>query len=382
MKLVNVWLLAFIAVLTLDANADDSSQAVFDGPYVFYQDDTKQSLKASWVCNDQVSSQFIEFENEPLNIELCDLPATLYSSGFIPQIVEYNGDFNIVALSDMHGQYALSRKLLLNNKIIDHKNNWLLGKDHLVITGDVFDRGDKVTEILWLLYDLEQQAEKAGGKVHLLLGNHEVMILNGDERYLHPKYIKTKQLLKKNFAELFGKQSLLGAWLRTKNVLVKVNGYLFTHGGFHPELAEHQFTLADINQLFKANLVKSELAKPRNGWGRYLHKSNGPIWYRGYFKDEGATASEIDLLLAHFDVKKIVVGHTSQTQIKLKHQGKVVAIDSSLKKGKYGEVLFIDKMSEEHDELYRGTLDGNKVKIIEPRVTEDQNTELEGVLFE
>jgi hypothetical protein len=382
MKLVSVWVLAIIAVLTLSANADDSSEPVFDGPYVFYQDNKKQSLKASWVCNDKVNSQFIELEDKHLDIELCDLPATLYLSDFIPQIVEYNGDFNIVALSDMHGQYELSRKLLINNKVIDTNNRWLLGNDHLVITGDVFDRGEQVTEILWLLYDLEQQAESAGGKVHLLLGNHEVMILNGDERYLHPKYLKTKQLLKKNFAELFGKQSLLGAWLRTKNVLVKVNGYLFTHGGFHPELAEHQFTLNDINQLFKANLVKSELAKPRNGWGRYLHKSNGPIWYRGYFKDDGATASEIELLLAHFDVKKIVVGHTSQSQIKLQHKGKVVAIDSSLKKGKYGEVLFIDKISREKDVLYRGTLSGNKIKLHELDEEKHQNSELEGVLFE
>lgn len=382
MKSVSVWMLAFIAVLTLNVNADDTVQPVFDGPYVFYQDDTKQALKASWVCNDKVNSKSVKLDNTQISIESCNLPATLYSSGFIPQVVEYNGDFNIVALSDMHGQFDLSRELLINNKIIDDKHNWLLGNDHLVITGDVFDRGDKVTEILWLLYDLEQQAEKAGGKVHLLLGNHEVMILNGDERYLHPKYLKTKQLLKKDFAELFGKQSLLGAWLRTKNVLVKVNGYLFTHGGFHPHLAEHQFTLADINQLFKANLVKSELPSPRKGWGKYLHKSNGPIWYRGYFKDEGATALEIELLLSHFDVKKIVVGHTSQSQIKLKHKGKVVAIDSSLKKGKYGEVLFIDKISREKDVLYRGTLGGDKIKLHELGEEKHQNSELEGVLFE
>lgn len=382
MKTVNVWVLAFIAVLTLNINADDNVQPVFDGPYVFYQDETKQALKASWVCNDEVSSQSVRLEGSRVNVESCGLPATLYSKGFIPQIVEYNGDFNIVALSDMHGQFELSRKLLINNNVIDSQNRWLLGKDHLVITGDVFDRGNKVTEILWLLYDLEQQAEQAGGKVHLLLGNHEVMILNGDERYLHPKYLKTKQLLKKSFAELFGKQSLLGAWLRTKNVLVKVNGYLFTHGGFHPQLAEHQFTLADINQLFKANLVKSELSSPRKGWGKYLHKSNGPIWYRGYFKDEGATASEVELLLAHFEVKKIVVGHTSQSQIKLKHQGKVVAIDSSLKRGKYGEVLFIDRISEERDVLYRGTLDGNKIQLNELAEENPQNRELEGVLFE
>ena len=86
---------------------------------------------------------------------------------------------------------------------------------------------------------------------------------------------------------------------------------LFAHGGFHPSLAKEKRTLAEINQVFKENLVKGELMQPRAGWGEYLHKTNGPIWYRGYFKgsrkDEGASSAEIDFLLCHFDVEHLIV---------------------------------------------------------------------------
>ena len=33
--------------------------------------------------------------------------------------------------------------------IVDDGGNWAFGQGHLVVVGDVFDRGDEVTEILW-----------------------------------------------------------------------------------------------------------------------------------------------------------------------------------------------------------------------------------------
>ncbi len=334
---------------------------VSDGPYVFVE---PQGLSAHWLCNGNVEIEQLDEKNFPLTLSYCDLSASVFATQVPEQsTLVYKGDFPVAALSDFHGQYDLMFTLLTNNDIIDNKGNWTFGNGHFVITGDVFDRGDKVTEILWFLYQLEQQADAAGGKLHLLLGNHEVMVLNGDLRYLHPKYLVSADKLAIEYQQLYAKNSILGNWLRSKPVLVKINNMLFTHGGFHPDLAKDKRTIFDINQVFKANLVKAEMAKPREGFGKYLHKSNGPIWYRGYFEekiadkgaDYGASAAEIDLLLAHFSVDHIVVGHTSQERIEARHQGKVIAIDSSIKYGKYGEILFIDG-----DEKWRGTLSGGK----------------------
>ena len=86
-----------------------------------------------------------------------------------------------------------------------------------------------------------------------------------------------------------------------------------------------------------------------------MHKRNGVIWYRGYFKDDGATLDEIELLLKHFDVNKIIVGHTTQDVIETRHKGKVIVIDAAMKNGEYGELLLIEK-----DKYTRLTLERKK----------------------
>jgi len=335
---------------------------VNDGPYVFVNG--QKQLESYWLCQGKVVSQTLSVSAFPKVMSACNMPASVHAFNSIEnKVLEFSGEYPVAALSDFHGKYDLMIELLTNNKIIDQDKKWAFGKGHFVITGDIFDRGDKVTEILWFLYNLEQQAKKAGGEIHLTLGNHEVMVLNGDLRYLNPKYIETAKKLNKPFEKLFTQDSIIGSWLRSKPVLVKVNDMLFAHGGFHPSLAVEERSIVEINTVFKDSLVKSELDKPREGWAKYLHKTNGPIWYRGYFaeersKDDGATSTEIDLLLKHFDVKHLIVGHTSQKQIETRYQGRVIAIDSSIKRGSYGEILFI-----ENGKKWRGSLSGKVLPL-------------------
>ncbi len=359
-KNLSILLFAFCILVGsnyLFSHQEKPALIITDGPYISLN--IEDELEFSWLCESKVERMKITKKELPFDFEQCQLDTSIEQYKFISDALVYQGDFNVVAASDFHGQYDLMKTLLTNNNIIDPKGDWAFGNGHFVITGDVFDRGDKVTEILWFLYELEKQAELAGGKLHLLLGNHEVMVLNGDLRYLHPKYVETSRLFEQPFEELYGKNTVLGAWLRSKSVLVKVNDMLFAHGGFHPALAKEKRTLNDINQVFKNNLVKTELAQPREGWGKYLHKKHGPIWYRGYFKeDNGASEEEIDLLLTHFDISHLVVGHTSQKQVETRHQGKVIAIDSSIKKGEYGELLLIDG-----NKKWRGTLTGEKIAL-------------------
>ncbi|OKY27712.1 metallophosphoesterase [Thalassotalea sp. PP2-459] len=338
------------------AKGDEQSMVVSDGPYIKKQ---KGELSVECVINSQAKRyQGLSFIAR-MQIDHCGYPVTLSNIDFIEKTtLIFNTKQRVVATSDFHGQYAIMKRLLQSNGVIDRDGNWALGKGHFVITGDIFDRGAKVTEILWFVYQLEQQAKAAGGYVHLLLGNHEVMVLNGNLRYLHPKYIDVARILETPFELLFDKGSVLGDWLRSKPVLVKINNMLFAHGGFHPELVEQKLTLAMINKSFKENLVEREITGPRDDLGQFMHKSKGPIWYRGLLKDNGATSAEIDLLLKHFDVEHLVVGHTSQKEVLTKHQGRVIAIDSSIKRGQYGEVLIVDG-----DKKWRGTLDGKQLPL-------------------
>src|ERR1041384_7290393 len=72
----------------------------------------------------------------------------------------------IFVVADTHGEFEILAQMLTSQKVVDSRLRWSFGRGHLVVLGDVFDRGPNHLEILWLLYGLEAQAEKAGGGVH------------------------------------------------------------------------------------------------------------------------------------------------------------------------------------------------------------------------
>ena len=135
-------------------------------------------------------------------------------------------------MADTHGEYEILVAMLQKHGVVDQQLGWNFGRGDLVVLGDVFDRGPNHTEILWLLYQLEAEARRAGGGVHLVLGNHETMVLLGDLRYLNPKYVQTTALLGVgSYSELFDATSVLGQWLRTLPTVLKINDLLFLHAG-------------------------------------------------------------------------------------------------------------------------------------------------------
>ena len=92
----------------------------------------------------------------------------------------------IVAMGDLHGDiYAFKRALRLG-ELIDENDDWIGGSTVLVQVGDQTDRGDFELEIFDLIERLTAQAEKVGGKVLALLGNHEIMNAELDFRYVTP----------------------------------------------------------------------------------------------------------------------------------------------------------------------------------------------------
>jgi hypothetical protein len=91
----------------------------------------------------------------------------------------------LLVLSDIEGGFERFRTLMLRHRVLGSQFRWIFGPNHLVIVGDHVDRGRNVLEFLWLLYKIEADAERAGGRVHVLLGNHEIMNIQGDLRYVH-----------------------------------------------------------------------------------------------------------------------------------------------------------------------------------------------------
>ncbi len=339
-----------------------SEEPLNDGPYVF---EKGKKLLVRWVEDSVANKRMISSKNYSKfksKDEKYFNPKYLFS-GYTnkdTKTFDFQGVKKIAALSDVHGQYDLFIKILRNNGIIDAQNQWAYGDGHFVIVGDIFDRGDKVQECLWFVYQLEQQAAAAGGKVHYLLGNHEVMVLTGDLRYIHDKYRQTEQLFQMPYWQIFGPESELGKWLRTKPVTLRINDVQFVHGGLAPSLAASKFSVEAINRIFTDQIIDAvpEDSIYNDPKIKLLDGSQGPIWYRGYFKDANFTESQLDMVLNYYEVKRVVVGHTSQEEVKSLFNDKVIVVDSSIKLGESGEILFLEK-----DQLSVGDMMGKKRKL-------------------
>src|SRR5690606_6564243 len=134
-----------------------------------------------------------------------------------------------------------------------------------------------------LIYKLEAEARRAGGGVHLAIGNHEAMVLTGDERYLNPKYPRVAELLGvERHVMLWNERTLLGQWLRSKAAVFRLGNYLCLHGGVSRELIDRGLTLTQVNQTLRAALTESPA--PLDEAARFVLGESGPLWYRGYFE--------------------------------------------------------------------------------------------------
>ena len=312
-----------------------------DGPYVFI---SNNKLIEKKILNGKVTSKVLE--------------PTLYDTIFTSQKSIYKNVENIAALSDIHGQYDLAIEILKNNGIINSNLDWNFGKGHLVIVGDVFDRGPKINEMLWLLYKLEIQAKEKGGRLHFLLGNHEYMVLHKDLRYVHDRYKIATKLLGLEYDELYSNQTIIGRWLRSKSTIIKINNSIFVHGGVSEEfIAENGIDLSNTNQIMRSSIERSKQEMKSTDFYKTYYGKKSLIWYRGYFYDNLVDA-DITKILTRVNSGHIIVGHCSNEEVVQLYDHKIFGVDYSIKKGTYGELLFI-----KNKQFYRGTLDGKQIKF-------------------
>jgi hypothetical protein len=189
----------------------------------------------------------------------------------------------VLAFADVHGAYDELVPLLRAAGILDASDRWAAGTAHVVSTGDLLDRGGDSRKVMDLLMRLQGEALSAGGRLHVVLGNHEAMNLLGDLRYVvaaeyasyapdEPQDVRDRERERwvargKTAAEFdqrfppgyFGHRALLaprgryGAWLSSLPVAITVNDTLFMHGG--PSTALAGLSLAEVNLRYRTALV-------------------------------------------------------------------------------------------------------------------------------
>jgi len=311
-----------------------SQETLNDGPHVYWLGEGHAIV--FHLCEDELVRREVWAEDTLAFQGLCDDGAVTYRmsvTGYeaAPDVID--GAARILAVSDIHGEYEALVELLLAVGIVDADLDWAWGDGQLVVDGDIFDRGDRVTECLWLIHRLEQQAAAAGGRVHYVLGNHEVMVMQGDLRYVNDKY--TQGIVRASdveYEDLFGPEMELGRWLRSKNAVLLINGILFVHGGVSPALLRSELDPPAVNAALRRAIDVRSYEIAFDSTLSFLLGSEGPLWYRGYHRAmedryPRAEDDQIQSLLDRYGATAVVVGHTEIPEISGLYDQRVYGID-------------------------------------------------------
>ncbi len=296
-----------------------------DGPYVFYEGD---EMKVKNITSDglQVSTH----SSDATPTLTCDLPNgdsfsfDLIGNHEIPES-EYEIPKKFLVTSDIEGQIEAYIFQLQKAEVIDENYNWIYGDGHLYFIGDLFDRGNYVTQCLWLLYKLEQEAKEEDGQVHFIIGNHEVLNFNFDFRYVTDKYFENAHYMGEMLYDLYDENTELGRWLRSKNILENAgSSAILVHAGLSPQVQSLNLSYDQINdygQNAMNGFCPDDPCQIVNGGS-----DEGVYWYRGIAEEE-LTQAQVDDIINSFDGEKMIFGHTVFPQVTTIYDDKVIAID-------------------------------------------------------
>lgn len=273
---------------------------------------------------------------------------------------EFSGVDRVVAIGDIHGAYDRFVAILRTAGLVDARLRWSGGKTHLVQLGDVVDRGPDSRKALDFLQRLAKDAQAAGGRVHALLGNHEVLRMLADFRYVSPgeyaafatadseslrnRFLDSRpaanreSLLQQTplglieMVQAFGPDGDYGSRFRDQNAVVRINDVMFMHGGLSPALAAE--SCSSINDRIRKELsTTASIQQTKNAPKDTLSSSaDGPLWYRGLAEEPDTFAPDVDKILDAQHARAIVVAHTVRTsgRIEARFSGKVFLIDTGM----------------------------------------------------
>jgi hypothetical protein len=262
----------------------------------------------------------------PAPVQAADPPTQSPPVGSVSSVVEAPPEMpvqwpaRVVAIGDLHADLPTTLGVLRLAGLVDEEGQWSGGDTVFVQTGDQTDRGPDSKEVLELLMALQGQAAAAGGQVLVLLGNHEVMNLGGDLRYVSPLDVQDFGSPEQR-AQAFSADGRLGVWLRERPMVAQVGDTVFVHGGITPRFAE--MGISGMNAL-ASGVVSGRLPAAQLG-------DDSPIWYRGYLQGAGA-CQELERALESLGAQRMVVGHTTQRtgRIAVGCEGRVLGIDTGI----------------------------------------------------
>lgn len=255
----------------------------------------------------------------------------------------FSGVDSLFVVGDVHGEFERLVTLLRNAGVIDEQLRWTGGRKHVVLVGDMTDRGPDVMRTLWFLHRLEREAAAARGRVHIVLGNHEIMVMLDDLRYVSRKEMTVAELHGVPYWRLFDSQrSILGRWLATKPALLRIDRVLLAHGGVSPDylgytVESYADTLAaniqhDIFRYWNDSTHWTDAGNRVDSltyarWDDFFWGENSVFWFRGYVQSD-TLGPALKTVLERMRADVHVVGHTTVPSIEARYDGALIPVNT------------------------------------------------------
>jgi hypothetical protein len=246
----------------------------------------------------------------------------------------------ILVIGDLHADFNKTKEIFINFSLIDVNENWIANpKDTVVVQmGDQLDGGGRSDnesfgelDLIKFMDRIHLNAEKDGGGVYSLIGNHEIMNLLGDFRYSSSKDIEIQGGMQ-NRLKLFSPGSdIFNKMSCTRNVILKIGDFIFVHAGILPEHinpSEKSEFIKKLNTLMRLYL-QGKKTWENHDIQKYFLDKKGIIWDRTYGSENISkdTCTSLDKVNKLLNVGHMVVGHTVQDNINSQCDDKLWRVD-------------------------------------------------------
>ncbi len=217
-------------------------------------------------------------------------------------------DGRIVAVGDLHGDLDNALAVFRLAGLVNADGQWIGGDATLMQTGDMIDRGADSKGVMDLLRRLGKEAQAAGGRVICLLGNHEIMNLQGDWRYVSRGDLEAFGGVEPR-KKAFSRTGEYGGWLAGLDVVGQSGDAVFVHGGLGYRFAA--MGLGELNNKMRRSLLGGRDVPPAGISG--VLGPGGPVWDRSYVKEaEEDACPRLRKVLRRLGASRMVVGHTTR----------------------------------------------------------------------
>jgi hypothetical protein len=245
----------------------------------------------------------------------------------------------IVVVGDIHADYETLIKTLQYAGLINKKMEWTGKKTHLVVIGDLVDGKNRVGDwtsdsdikVIHFLEKLMGSASKTGGKVVILLGNHEFMNMSGNFSYSGVK--GTKEMGGENGRAKYFRGSFKH-FAKKCYLAVQYNDWVFCHAGIAPEISK-KYSIHDLNTLLLLYLDNRMSDEIKEKFVQIISGPHGILTTREFGMDE-VSCSRLNKTLANYRANHMVVGHTVQKHINSMCNNKLWRVDVGLSRA-FGE---------------------------------------------